>query len=630
MPLGKSRLARSKKGFYTATPLVGGVLFLTAAVLAVTIASENNAKIFSSRSADAQGKLQFIAEAMMADSYDVLLQVKLETLTSDFLRTDYFDINTHETDWHQSMRGNLESYYTTNLGDALGLDITAYSQAYSDMPGVDYCEREEVSDYISTPAIEDSGQNDGTIMVKSYSFGERIHCIATDPEGDVRVDISGRYYKVNVRVPNLYDIARWAISTAKGAINSGVSGIEEPVAKWESPRWVVVNKADNKLAVPGEVQIEGLIDNWKSLMTNWFPNRVKSVADAHAREQGYLGVTLNEFGVVQENEAEYSMADFEVSCAANETSREQGTYRNCMPFRVSLILGDTECQGLEPPKTPDGRNPNPFYKLKEGSLVLRCGTGMCPRKMMDVMEEIVAPLGSACVEYYGYVDSVYPVCKIWKGKPKSLLHKGVLKDDNQDYVVAGAENTEFRFKDQQPDVDTSKIRGVRLTCGEDSAGTVSDIDTNVYKSNVRKLLENLAISLGAQKDPGSSLIKWFDRGSSLTDIQDESLKEVYKNIYGQGTLPVPCLTNCDSAEIREKPKIQMQVNWDEARSNCISRINDLCIGLCGGNAKSEATETFCRGMFPEPNTVSGGKGALRCECKEIDVQLESMSLAHTG
>jgi hypothetical protein len=499
------------------------------------------------------------------------------------------------------------------------------------MPGIDYCEVEEVSDYVATPATEDSSENDGTIMVRSYSFGERIHCIANDPEGDVRVDIAGRYYKVNVRVPNLYDLARWVISTAKGAINSGVSGIDEPIAKWESPRWVVVNKADNKLAVPGEVQIEGIIDNWKSLMTNWFPNRIKSVADAHARDQGYLGVTLKEFDAKQENEAEYSMADFEISCAANETSRDQGTYRNCMPFRLSLVLGDKECQGLEPPKTPDNKNPNPFYKLKEGSLVLRCGTGMCPRKMVEVMEGIVAPLGSACVDYYGFVDSVYPVCKIWKGKPKSLLYKGVLKDDNQNYVVAGSENTEFRFKDQQPGVDTSRILGARLTCGEDSSGaTQASIDTNVYKSNVRKLLENLVISLGAQKDPGSEIIRWSDKGSSLANIQDENLKEIYKNIYEQGTLPVPCLTNCDSAEIREKPKIQMQVNWEEARANCISKINDLCAGLCGGNAKSEYTETFCRGVFPEPNTVSGGKGDLRCDCRETYVQLESLSLAHTG
>ncbi len=633
-----------RKGFFVSTPLVGAVLFLTAAVLTVLMTTENDARIFTARSTDSQGTLQFMAEAMMADSYDVLLQQKLEKLTTDYLKDDYFDINTQEANWKQNMKSNLEDYYTSRLGSTLGMDIEAYAQAYAEMPGISECNVDRVGNYTSNPSADDSDMNDGTLRVRGYSFGERIHCRASDPEGEVTVDITGRYYRVNVRVPNLYEVARWIISTSKAAINLEASGINEPIAKWDSPKWAIVNKVDNRLVKPGEVQLENLANNWATLMDGWFQGRIKDVSNAHAREVGYTGVTLQEFKVAQENERNYNLSDFEIACAEGEPGIDQDSYRNCMPFRVAMTLGDKECTDKEPPKTPDNSNPNPLYNLQIGSLSLKCGSGACPRAMTSIMEEIVKPLGSVCVEYNAYVDSVYPVCKKWNAKPKSILLKGTLNDDNPDYVVANLNETIFKFKDQQPNVDTTRIRAKRLTCiGEspDRSPEGNEMDSDLYKQNVRKLLQNMDIRLGSGKDSNSARVLWVDKGSSLSQLNDENLKDVYRTIYEQGTLPIPCMTGgirpdpkCDASENREKPRMQIEVDWGEVRSNCINRVNGLCEALCGGNALPEGTETFCKGLFPNTDANTGGKGELRCggapACGNTYIEITNMEFGIAG
>lgn len=641
MPLGS--LSRSKKGFYVATPLVGSILFLTAALLAAMMATENDARIFTARMTDSQGRLQFIAEAIMADSYDVLLQNKLEVLTGGFLGSDYFNVNTQEASWKESMKSGLESAYINGLGETLGMDVQSYAEAYGNMPDVKGCSVVREGEYTSTPAAEDS-PGDQAIMVKSYSYGERIKCEAKDPEGEVNVDISGRYYKVNLRVPVLYDIARWAIMTAKAAINSGTSGISEPIVKWEGQKWAIITKAENRPVDPADIKLEEIVGKWSEL-TNWLAGRVKDVVDNEAKNRNYFGVAMKEFEVKQQKEQEYTLNDFELACA-DDLPMDQQSYRNCMPFRVSVVLGKKECSdiGLEPPRTPSGQNPNPIYNLQSDSLVMKCGDGPCPRGFVDVMKDVLNPIGSACVDYYGYADSVYPVCKAWKAKPRAVVIKSVIEDDDKEYVHAGEGETVFKFKDDLPDVDTGRIKAMRLTCDSDNPDRdrqKAEDDVALYKSNVRILLQNLDVKAGAGKDQNSAIVRWIDKGSSLGQINDENLRDVYRGIYGPNVLPMPCLTGtmrpdekCSSAENRDKPRVQIDINWDETRAGCVNRANDLCSALCHGSAAPANTETFCKGLFPGTGGNNGARGLLVCtggsDCASTYVEITSMTFGVGG
>lgn len=620
MPLGR-------KGFYVATPLVGVVMFLIAALIAVTMGGENDIKIENARSSTDQDKLQFMSEAMKADSFDVLLQNNLEQLTGDFLEDEYFDVNTQET-WRQSLRSNLVSYYLDRLGETLGLDVGAYAAAYSNLPSMRRCEVEKVAGGYSSPDVYDSEEGDGTIMVRGYSYGERIYCVSREPEGDIRVDITGRFYRINVRLPELYDLAKWVITKAKEGLNEGIEGAPQPLARWEGPRWFRVKKTDNTLADPGETGLESIIGEWETAM-GWFAGRIKSVANEQFKEDNKVGVALEEFEILEEGEGEYDLEDFDVAC------ENASIYRDCMPFRITATLGDTDC-GLgmlgEPPENAE----NPFYALEPPRI--RCDAGYCPDTVVSVMEEVLRPVGSVCVQYYAASDAVYPVCKKWKAKAKSVLLKGRLSDDNERYVLAGSDEMPMRFKDQHSSVTVDDIRESRLTCDGDE----EDEDVKSYRDNVRKLLEKMRLKLGIAQITGSTEKRWADKGSYVEELDDPTLSDIYKTIYGKGILPLPCFTgesgvrpldDCGSEARESQPRIELTMDWGETRENCRSRADDICGGLCGGSgtAVEEFKDTFCKGLFPERGTVLGGQGRIRCDCQgeEMDttVKIESLVFA---
>lgn len=619
-----------KKGFFVSTPLVGAVLFLTAALIAVTISVENDAKIGVARSAQANDKLEFMSQAIQADSYDVLLQQNLERLTTEFMQ-GYFNINAEET-WRQSLRSNIVEYFSKALGPTLGLDIRAYAQAYSNIPGVEECKVEQAEGGLSRADVYDSpaegAESDGTMVARGYSYGQSISCRSFDPEGNLKVDIGGRYYRINVRVPKLYDLAKSVISTAKAALNGNIAGIAEPIASWTADKWAIVTKADNKLVYP-TVRLDEIVDAWSRLMDTWFASMVTDIMNDEIRENN-MGISLSEFAVKQEKEEAYKLTeDFEVSCDAENKA---GIYRNCMPFRLSVVLGDTQCAGMEPPENAQ----NPFYNLK--SLSMTCGMGNCQGALRDAMKSILAPFGSVCVSYYEYEDSVYPVCKKWKAKAKSVLIKGALTDDNPEYVLTGQDNSVFRFKDQQPDVAVTSLQATRLKCEFDAADPNGDNDR--YRDNVRMLLQNLEVSIGVSDAGPNSVKRWMDTGSSLTPVSDDTLRGIYENIYGHGVMPTPCFKESDfgpytSAKAGPKcydqnvPRVDMRIDWDDVRVLCESRINNLCNAYCGGVALDTNAAEFCESMFPPEGVVGGGSGMLRCKgapaCGDTLVKITSMS-----
>ncbi len=625
---GKSRIGvrlPGKRGFYVSAPLLGATLFLVAAVLAATVAIENEARIQVARSADILGKLQFMSQAILADSYNVLLQTKLEVMTKDFLERGYFDIDTQENDWKQSVKSNLQSYYIDNLGETLGLDIAAYAKAYSNVPGIDKCWVGHAGDYQSTPTTYDSSTNDGSIMVMAASYGERIECDVREPEGHLSVDILGRAYRVNIRVAKLYDTARWVILTTKGALNSGITGVPEPVASWSSSRWIRIKKTDNIPVNPQDSQnLQAIIEDWSRIM-KWLGDRIISISNNYLSSSGLVGISLRELDIEkEENGKERGLMDFDISCAGEKQ------YRNCMPFRLKITLGDADCsKGGEPVMYGS----ESFYHLaEENRWWIKCGASACPQEFNEIMYQILKPIESVCVDYFAYVDSVYPVCRKWIAKEKSLTIKGVVEDDHEDYLATGSEHTQFRFKDQQPNVDVTTTKKNRLRCDKEGIGELKENDINVYKNNVIILLENIIMKFGVARVPGSSLKRWVDKGSVIRDLDDPTLKQIYKNIYGQGVFPKICFMGgiassdeCKKPEMSEKPQIEIWVDWDETRENCINMVDKLCQTFYNDpslTAVPEYTETFCRNLFPRKEDAVGGYGRLRCAGKGDGIYIE--------
>lgn len=611
-----------RKGFVVSSPLVGAVIFMTAAVVAVVIVTENDALISMGRASETNDKLEFMTQAIQADSYDVLLQQKLEVMTLDFLQNGYFNIESEEG-WKQSFKSSMLNYFTEKMGWNLGLDLAAYKAAYENIPGMVSCEVIAANETVSNADIYDSDLNDGTLRAKAFSFGQRIRCVSADPVGDVTVDIGGRFYRINARAPLLYGLAKKVITASRTALNGGMESIPEPKAVWEAPKWAIVSKIDNKLVKVSEVQLEAIADAWINLMKGWFEARIMDVAKGYFTADGVVGVSLKDFEVVPEKGDVFNLSDMEVSCVEDHV----GSLRNCMPFRVDISLGDISCSGREPPKN----SKNPFYDIK--SMKVTCGGRPCSAVSKEITD-LIEPMKSLCIGYYQDVDSVYPVCKKWEGKARSVIHRGILTDDNSDYTVAASNETAFKFMDEHPDVWVTSITDDRLKCdGQAGQGKFSKEDDDRYTANVMRLLQNLEVTIGRVEGATGSAAGWADKGSALSQVQDPNLNDIYKSIYGQGVMPIPCILTggkpgekCYGAGSQEDPRIEINLDWKGARESCINGINNLCDAYCNGAAKQEGTDAFCKSMFPE-GSIGGGKGLLKCTCGETYVQIDSLSIA---
>ncbi len=628
MPLGSAPPGR--KGFYVSAPLLGTIIFLIAAVLAVLMAVENETMIRTATSSAGQDKLQFIASAIMADSYNVLLQHNLENLTGDFLDNEYNEVSTGEGDWKLGLRNKLVKYYSDSLGEALGVDVGAYAEAYSQMPTVSACTVVTVEGAYSDPSATDSPDGDGTLVVRGHSTGERINCSSREPDATIIVDITDRYYRVNVRLPDLYSLAKQVLGAAKGAMNSGSEGIDEPIAKWEGPRWAVVKISDNTLTSDERFSKTadfdlgaGLAAEWKNWM-EYVSKQIRFIEEGKILSSGMVGMKIDEFNISEETGGEYELKDFEVSCIPQD-AEGSAEKRGCMPFKTTAYLG----RGCATSEGEPIDGVESFYYIKE--LKASCGGSSCKPEVERILKEMAAPAGKVCIGFYDGLDPVLPVCKEWQAKAKAALMKGALKDDNPKYVLEGRDMTVFKFQDMQYNIDSARVKDARLKCNEGGADEAS------YKANVKSLMASLKLKIGAVKVSATSE-RWGDKNTPIVEPVDGNLKSMYESVFEKGGTPAVCYyggvsdgvtTKPGCSQDSRKPSINLNFDWSEARGACRSKVDELCNALCGGGAESTHSETFCKGMFPEGG-YSGGKGMIKCTgCgKETEIRVDWMTLEH--
>ena len=169
-------LAQNRKGFYVYSPVMGAVIFLIAAGMAYVMSQEHQVQTDLASASDFNGRLIFVSEAILADSFDNLLQHKLERFTIDFLDKDHLEINP-DKDWKANIRDDLVDYYKYGLGDTLGLQLETYVEAYGKISGMDGCSVNITSDeFYESPNVYESDEGDGTIKARALSLGKQIRC----------------------------------------------------------------------------------------------------------------------------------------------------------------------------------------------------------------------------------------------------------------------------------------------------------------------------------------------------------------------------------------------------------------------------------------------------------------------
>lgn len=605
-----------KKGFYVATPVIGAIIFLISALIASNMLTENNIRIEVARGSTNQDRLEFMSQAIVADSYDVILQLNLEQLTTQFIENEYHAIDADSDEsWRYTFKNNMLKYFEVELGESLGMNIEAYKKAYENTPGIEYCKVGSEGGY-SRPDIDDTIENDGTIQVRAESYGESIVCVASEPPAELKIDILGRAYRINIRAKKLYEKAKEILILTETAIRQGTADIREPVAEWQGSRWAPVSKIDNTITDDGRVGLQNIID---ASERSWIIETTRVINDVKRimGEQTTEGIQISELEILNEDGLGYDVGDLDISCV-EDSSR---TLRNCMPYKVRTVIGDSNCMGGG---SPLGSETDEFLKLK--NLDMRCDGNVCPPEAMNTMKDILRPLDSLCADYYANVDAVVPVCKKWEGKGRSLEIRGVIEDNDRRYTTTGKETNYLKFKDHQPNTNTDEIKKSRLTC------QMFTDDDDTYYDNVRAILENLRIRIGNKRE--ANLYRWTDIGSSISNVGDQ-LKEIYEDIYGLGTLPIPCfisgVAGKEGCREVERPKIELELDWAGVKQNCIDGATDLCRGICGGTVNERYKEGFCNSLFPSAGT-SIGEGVISCmggnSCEDVKIQLFEIELEH--
>lgn len=602
-------LAQNKRGFYVYSPVMGAVIFLIAAGMAYVISQEHQVQADLASASDFNGRLIFVSEAILADSFDNLLQHKLERFTIDFLDHDYLDI-IPDRDWKSNLRDDLVDYYKYGLGDTLGLQLETYVEAYGKIAGMDGCSVNITSEeFYESSNVYESDEGDGTIKARTLSLGRQIRCKSKDPPGETVVDILGRYYRINVRVASLFGVGRFAVQKAKEAMNHGIEYMnnQDPIATWESGRWMKVDLLSNKVT-EGDIAMTGLIDSWVNIMEQWFSKGIMGVTNSEAEAQGFLGIKMESFEIEAED-GEYDIDDFEVSCVADEE------FRNCMPNLVVITIGEEECSsGIEP------KGGNPYYRMT--SKVVTDGKGYIP-EVDAIWKRVFSPLQNVCIEYAG-LDRVWEVCKRWEAKPKSVVFKGEVNDDNVEYMPTESEDISFKFKNLHSNVYTDEIEDQRIQCGEGGR------DYGIAEENMDNLLRNLFIMVGSSEGPGLSL--WIDKGSKISSIDGGGLKDVYKDMVEVGYLPkvwfrggVEKAKDFDESKYGSKPLIQPKIIWEPVWRRCKDpkTLDELCSALGAG---THLEDTFCDDLFNPRGGSGGSRGTLRCTGRTFPWEIKELVL----
>ncbi|MBN2517596.1 MAG: hypothetical protein JXB14_02005 [Candidatus Altiarchaeota archaeon] len=599
---------------------MGALIFLISASVAFFFHNESLAQIDLSRAENTQSTLIFISQAILADSYNTLLQSEFEKLTLEFLEaTDTEPHYVNPTgDWKENLADGLAKKYGSGMKSGIGADASLYAHAYSEYAGIDYC------DVKSSPSVAplflhtvfESEKNDGTIKAKAYSYGESVECVSRDPEGRTEVEILGKYYQIDIRLIGLFDMAKFSVIKARDGLDYGSDFLPDaPTAHWKSSKWYRVDAVQNKVFLPlGATRREEpysmgeLVKDWVA-KAETFSRLLIQKTMQEAQLRNYRDMYLDSF-TVRAEDGNYDIGDFEVSCVRDEN----GISGNCMPDFTYIVIGDKECM--------DGgkrlHENVPYYKV-EGSHKAKSGSTTTKGYIEEFLTDILSPLGYACY-YIDRLSYAAEVCNEWEAKPIAAVFEGSVVDGDPSYNPGASSQATFNFVGRSPSVKTDDIRGNVLKCS--SGG----YEKGIWESNIRELLSGLELKVKSQKS--GSFYTWTNDGSKINDgVLGERLKSMYNNVIAEAKeqtsfVPVVEFEGGSRIENTEKvsdvPTARVDVEWSEVLARCIGevgkpKVDILCTKLCSGSGYTtgiaKERRQFCEDLVRDGNT-----DGLVCEC----------------
>jgi len=178
---------RDKRGFYVVSPFLGAIFFMMTVSAAAFILNENIQQQIVAE-ASFSNQLVFVAQAIGADVFEVLMQNKLqETL-------DEIKIGT------STLRDVIEDASRTSITEDIG-DI--YSPPYMEKFGIECTHTEAIhsatyvlfSKYGGSRIID----RDATTAIKPLISRYGVECTSEEPEGWLRLDFASKAYHLDAK-----------------------------------------------------------------------------------------------------------------------------------------------------------------------------------------------------------------------------------------------------------------------------------------------------------------------------------------------------------------------------------------------------------------------------------------------
>jgi hypothetical protein len=624
----------NKKGFYATTPLVGTLIFVIAAAIAILFTTENTTQIDLATSSDAHGKMIFVGEAILADSFTNLMQKEVEKIVVDFISGDEpVNINPGKS-WENNLRDVLVNRIKTDMDEDMEGILEAYSDAYTGLPGHVRCRTENTESSKMLPSFDEIPDGDGTIWVRAFTFGKNINCTSEDPPSTTIVNFWDREYMINVRIINLFKAAVAVIDMAIDAIDNpnmakATNGEVYIRGEMSSSKWKNVEEGNNKIVKEdSDNQMQLLIDDWfekvkflKQRITNILPAEQTIFADF------ILGGFSAGFDESKGIDA------FRVSCLQTGDSHT----RSCASKYFSLLLGNKACSDTSWQVYLPLHLHDPFFRIVEFSaryyIENEAGStrkmGIQYSRQVDLlMRSIFSNLGYACVNMDETVKyGAYGVCKEWAGVPEEIKFNGSIIDSNPEFNPTTSDSIGFNF------VSTYSPLGY---AGEGLECTDLETGRNEMSTYLTNLFSILEVKIGYTAQVG----KWKDLGSSLVETKADSgdtwILDMFRDTAKGAPLPLVEFNGDAPSYIKPAHEsqyygneriVKTSIDWSSFTEACKNTrfINDLCTTVCESNPKSIASNiaNFC-GSIAETGTT-GSSGMLQCKCSGGDRYL-SMSV----
>ena len=557
----------NSKGFYAVTPFLGVIIILTTIGMGVYVSNESSQIVELASAGTGQARLMFIGQCVKTDSGNIFLQNRFVSEAANFVENGIHDID-RNGDFNSNLAGDMGEVLKKPLKGAIGEEAAKlYASAYN-KAGKAQCRSSLYSVSMGDYATVQK-HPDGSVLAWASATGHAIACTDTETGNEIKIPLSGRKYKIDVRVALMESLARQVME----AVLSGMSLVKGSAV---SNIWTKIDGYDmpvGEYAKENQEQVtSALVNNLNSAVAgNILMNLViRSKDEKLAIEPGSLRIESTGGGRL-------GIGDFKVECV-----ELQNTF-TCIPMALEVELDDPCEEGV-----PYQFQVNVENKVEEVKVTVH-----------NILETPDTEANRMLGEFIGSVlDNVFPdkpgcvkvtdkqrVCKAWEGKPSYIKLTGRLKETNKDYV-ADKESLTFAFKGDMLQVDTDNIKPGNLVC-EEGLGKAR------LGNNVRQLLQGFEVE---HKSEGRKFV--LNEGKlkeALEKVKNSPVAKIYDEIGqpisvgsagipGIGSLPIPSLEG----------------EGTELFSNFAGEVSSLC-----AKAKKEGNETAMESFCDSLSAVKG-------------------------